>query len=104
MARRGSRSWPPNLAFDTDTIELPADVETTITLDNQDAGIQHNIGIYADDSLEEELFKGELATGPVSVNYTVPPLPAGEYYFQCDVHPDDGGHRRGGRRGRRRRW
>ena len=76
-----------NLAFDTDTIELPADVETTITMDNQDAGTQHNVSIYADDSLAEELFKGELATGPVSVNYTIPPLPAGEYYFQCDVHP-----------------
>jgi plastocyanin len=80
-----------NLAFDTDTIDLPADVETTITLDNQDAGTQHNIGIYADDSLDEELFKGELATGPVSVNYAIPPLPAGEYYFQCDVHPSMSG-------------
>ena len=76
-----------DLAFDTDTIELPPDVETTITLDNQDAGTPHNIAIYADDSLGEELFKGELVTGPASVNYTIPPLPAGEYYFQCDVHP-----------------
>src|SRR5215207_1121106 len=70
-----------NLAFDTDTIELPPDVESTVTLDNRDAGTQHNIAIYADDSLDEESFKGELATGPVSVNYTIPPLPAGEYYF-----------------------
>jgi plastocyanin len=80
-----------DLAFDTDTIELPPDTETTITLDNQDPGIQHNIAIYADDSLGDELFKGELATGPVSVNYAVPPLPAGEYYFQCDVHPNMAG-------------
>ena len=56
-----------DLEFDTDTIELPADTPTTITFDNQEAGIPHNIAIYADDSLAEELFKGELVTGPVSV-------------------------------------
>ncbi len=26
-------------------------------------------------------------TGPATAEYAVPPLPAGEYYFQCDVHP-----------------
>lgn len=75
------------LEFDTDTIELPAETPTTITFDNQEAGIQHNIAIYGDDSLAEELFKGELVTGPTSVPYPVPPLPKGEYFFQCDVHP-----------------
>ncbi|HVF09140.1 MAG TPA: cupredoxin domain-containing protein [Actinomycetota bacterium] len=75
------------LEFDTDTIELPADTPTTITFDNQEAGTPHNIAIYADDSLGEELFKGELVTGPVTVPYDVPALPEGEYFFQCDVHP-----------------
>jgi plastocyanin len=75
------------LEFDTDTIELPAESPTTITFDNQEAGVQHNIAIYTDDSLAEELFKGELVTGPTSVPYQVPALPEGEYFFQCDVHP-----------------
>ena len=76
-----------NLAFDTDTIELPPDVPTTVTFDNQEAGIQHNIAIYGDDSLTEVLFQGDLVTGPATVPYDVPPLAEGEYYFQCDVHP-----------------
>lgn len=75
------------LEFDTETIELPAEAPTTITFDNQEAGIQHNIAIYGDDSLAEELFKGEVVTGPVTVPYDVPALPQGEYFFRCDVHP-----------------
>jgi plastocyanin len=79
-----------NLAFDTDTIELPADVPTTITLDNQEP-IPHNISIYTDDSLQEMLFQGEIITGPATIDYSIPALPAGEYYFQCDVHPNMNG-------------
>ncbi len=76
-----------NIAFDTDTIELPADAPSTITFDNQDAGVQHNISIYSDASLGQAFFQGDLVTGPDTVEYPIPPEPAGEYYFQCDVHP-----------------
>jgi plastocyanin len=75
------------LRFDTSTINLVADQGTTIRLDNKDAGVQHNIAIYEDDSLQKLLFKGDLVTGPDSVDYRVPGLPAGTYYFHCDVHP-----------------
>jgi len=76
-----------NIAFDTDTIALPADVPSAITFDNQDAGVQHNISIYSDPSLGQTLFPGDLVTGPETIEYAIPPEPAGEYYFQCDVHP-----------------
>ena len=79
------------LAFDTDQIELPADVPSSITLDNQDAGTDHNIAIYPDDTLGEPLFEGELITGPATEAYPVPPLEAGSYYFLCDVHPSMNG-------------
>jgi plastocyanin len=75
------------LAFDTDSIALPAGTATTLTFDNQDAGVQHNIAIYADDSAAENLFRGDLVTGPDSADYAIPALDAGTYYFQCDVHP-----------------
>jgi plastocyanin len=80
-----------NLAFDTATIELEP-VPTTITFENRDAGVQHNIAIYADSSLADELFGGELVTGPTTVEYAVPPLQPGEFYFQCDVHPTMSGN------------
>lgn len=80
-----------NVAFDTDTITLPADTASTIVFDNQDAGIQHNIAIFADDTMATVLFRGELVTGPGKAEYQIPPLPAGEYYFHCDVHPNMNG-------------
>jgi plastocyanin len=75
-----------NIAFDTSTIRLEP-VPTTITFENRDAGVQHDIAIYSDSSLADELFNGELVTGPATVDYAVPALPPGEHYFQCNVHP-----------------
>jgi plastocyanin len=83
------------LAFDTDTITLTAGQESTITFDNQDSGVQHNISIYtanpAEDPNAEVLFQGDLVTGPTTIDYVVPPLDPGEYYFFCIVHPDMNG-------------
>jgi len=80
-----------NIAFDTSTITLVAGQENVVTLVNEDAGVQHNIAIFRDDSLSEELFNGELITGPARIDYTIPPLEAGEYYFLCIVHPNMNG-------------
>jgi plastocyanin len=74
------------IAFDTETISLPADQPSTLTFDNRDT-VPHNIAIYTDNSLSEALFQGEIVTGPATAQYEIPPEPAGEYYFQCDVHP-----------------
>ncbi len=79
------------LAFDTSEIRLAAEQETVITFVNDDAGVQHNIAIYTDDSLTEELFSGDLVTGPATIDYAIPALPPGEYYFLCIVHPNMNG-------------
>ena len=76
-----------NLAFDTDTISLPAGQQTSLTFKNADAGVQHNLAIYTDDSLSNNLFRGDLVTGPGQATYQIPGLDAGTYYFHCDVHP-----------------
>jgi plastocyanin len=80
-----------DFAFDTSTIELVAGVPSTVTFDNRDADVQHNIAIYTDSAQSEELFNGELVTGPATAEYQVPPLESGEYYFQCIVHPNMNG-------------
>jgi plastocyanin len=80
-----------NITFDTSEIDLPADTPSTITFDNQDAGVPHNIAIFNDESLGENLFTGEIVTGPATAEYQVPALPAGEYYFHCDIHPNMNG-------------
>ena len=77
-----------NIAFDTSTIDLPAGESSTIQFANDDAGVQHNIAIYPSvDDLANPLFRGEVITGPDEIDYAIDPLEAGEYYFQCDIHP-----------------
>jgi plastocyanin len=75
-----------DLAFDTDQIDLTAGQPTTLTFDNEDAGVPHNIAIYSDDSLAETLFQGTQFPGIATEEYQIPALDAGTYYFHCDVH------------------
>ena len=75
------------LQFDTNRIELSAGAPSTIHFENNDPGIQHNIAIFTDSSLGTNLFRGEIVTGPAAVDYRIPPLDPGTYYFHCDVHP-----------------
>ena len=77
-----------NIAFDTSTIDLPAGEPSTIHFVNDDAGVQHNIAIYPSaEDLANFLFRGEVITGPDEIDYAIDPLEAGEYSFQCDIHP-----------------
>ena len=73
------------VAFDTSELSLPSDEETTVTFNNDDS-VDHNIAIYEEEG-GEELFKGEIVGAGQRADYKVPALPAGEYYFQCDLHP-----------------
>jgi plastocyanin len=75
-----------NLAFDTATLSVPADRPFTIAFANLEA-VPHNVSIWRDATLTEALFVGEVFDGPRTENYAVSPLPAGTYYFLCDVHP-----------------
>jgi plastocyanin len=81
-----------NVQFDTDTIELTAGEETTLTFVNDDSSsTQHNISIYENENAEGTLFEGQVIPGGQEVEYPVPPQKRGEYYFQCDVHPSMNG-------------
>jgi plastocyanin len=75
------------LSFDSGTLHAPAGSAFQIVFDNRDAGVPHNVSIYRDSSAADALFTGEVVTGPATVTYDVPSLPAGSYFFRCDVHP-----------------
>jgi plastocyanin len=75
-----------NIEYNTDRLEAPADEPFVIAFENQE-NVPHNVSIYTDDSASEPLFVGEIFTGPDSRDYEVSSLPAGEYFFRCDVHP-----------------
>jgi plastocyanin len=81
-----------NVQFDTDSIELTAGEETTLTFVNDDSSsTQHNMSIYATEDAERNLFEGQVIPGGQEAEYDVPPLKKGEYYFQCDIHPSMNG-------------
>jgi plastocyanin len=76
-----------DIAFDTDELHLPAGAPATLTLDNRDP-TPHNLSIYEDsDATGEPLFTFEPFAGPAEQSFEVEPIPEGEYYFRCDVHP-----------------
>lgn len=84
-----------DIAFDTAELQLPADTEVSLAFHNEDPSIPHNVAIYPDaestSSTDNALFTGEIFPGVATQTYTIPPIPAGEYYFQCDVHPNMNG-------------
>jgi plastocyanin len=75
-----------DLEFSTDELTLPADTETTITLDNQDT-FPHNLSIYENDTLNEDFFVGSNVEAGATIDYEIPSLATGAYYFRCDLHP-----------------
>jgi plastocyanin len=76
------------IAFQQTCLVAPADEPFTINFDNQDAGQQHNIAIFTDDTATDNVFRGDLITGVDQTTYDVPAQDAGSYYFHCDVHPN----------------
>jgi plastocyanin len=79
-----------NLAFDTDSIELPADSDVVVALDNQDTA-PHNFSLYETeqdaDAQSGALFEGSDVAGGASTEYEFTSPAAGDYVFQCDIHP-----------------
>jgi plastocyanin len=78
------------IAFDTDQLRFPADSDVTLRFVNQDSGIPHNVAIYESQG-GPAIFQGEIITGPDEIDYSFPTPAPGEYYFQCDVHPNMSG-------------
>jgi plastocyanin len=72
----------------------PAGQALTLTFDNQDGGIPHNVDVYeSGPPPTNSLFSsgdptpGPETQGPVDVD----PQKEGTYYFQCDVHANMNG-------------
>jgi plastocyanin len=79
------------IKFNTDCLAAPADTAFTVIFDNQDGGVPHNIHILsADPSTDpnaQSFFDGDLVLGPSTATLHVSAIPAGTYFFRCDVHP-----------------
>jgi plastocyanin len=80
-----------NIAYEQTSLTAPADAPFQIEFDNKDSGVPHNVAIHKDSPAGEEVFKGDIFSGPGKRTYRVPPLPAGAYAFACTVHPNMSG-------------
>jgi len=77
------------MRFSAPCMIAPADTAFTIHFVNKE-GTPHDVAIYDDSSKAKAEFRGDTITGPqASIDYAIPALPAGEYYFECIVHPPD---------------
>jgi cytochrome c oxidase subunit 2 len=72
-----------NIAFDIDAFEVPADTDFCISFENLET-VPHNVAIYDGG---DALFTGDPLNEPGTITYHVPGMPAGEYRFICDFHP-----------------
>ena len=74
------------IAFDPTEVTAPADAPFTLSFDNQDAGIPHDVQIK--DAAGAVVFKTDVFPGVEKRDYSVPALAAGAYPFVCSVHPN----------------
>lgn len=75
-----------HITWDKGCIAAVAGKPIQVTIINKDAGIAHNFAIWQNASLKHRLYQTPNVTGPATKTFTVPVLPPGKYYFQCDVH------------------
>ena len=77
-----------NITFTPKVLCAPADQALTITFDNEDAAIAHNVTIASrSGDFGDPSFRGQVTTGPNATIYQVAALPAGVYRLRCDIHP-----------------
>lgn len=74
------------LAFDTSQFKLAADTDVKIEFTITDS-MPHNVAIYRDQEMQDNVFRGEVFSGPGSRVYSFKSPEAGKYFFKCDVHP-----------------
>lgn len=76
-----------SIAFSVEELSLAANADVTITFENLDDGVPHNVAIFTDESASQEIFIGEIITGVETTTYAFTAPDPGTYFFRCDVHP-----------------
>jgi heme/copper-type cytochrome/quinol oxidase subunit 2 len=75
-----------HITWDKGCVAAAAGQPIKITLINKDDGIAHNFAIWQSSALKHRIYVTPDVSGPATKTFTGPALPAGKYYFQCDVH------------------
>jgi cytochrome c oxidase subunit II len=75
-----------DISWNTNCLAVTPGSPFSITIANQDAGIDHNFAIYDSPSRTKQLFATPKFPGVATKSFDIPALPPGSYYFQCNVH------------------
>jgi len=75
-----------DMKFQNASVEVKAGQNVTLHFDNQDSA-PHNVAIYRDSSATSAISIGDVVSSGKK-DQVVPALPAGTYFFRCDVHHD----------------
>ncbi|HLF77848.1 MAG TPA: hypothetical protein VJB57_10205 [Dehalococcoidia bacterium] len=77
-----------DLKFDKRSFSAGAGAQVTVTFDNQDSGVLHNIAFYTNRSASQKIAGTDVKPGPVidELRFTAPQ--PGNAFYRCDVHPD----------------
>jgi cytochrome c oxidase subunit 2 len=75
-----------NIAWNTNCLAVPSESSISITVNNQDGGIDHNFAIYDNFGQTKKFFQTGRFAGVASKSFQITGLKPGRYYFQCDVH------------------
>jgi plastocyanin len=79
-----------DLEFSAPCLVANAGEAFTIRFTNDDS-VPHNVAVYQDSSKANEYARGEILNQGQSADTDVEALDAGQYYFDCQVHPDMSG-------------
>lgn len=74
----------PDLSFDIEAFEVAVGQEVTLTYDNADEGVEHNIHLDTGKDAEPQT---EVEVGPVVQELVFTLGAAGEVTYVCDIHP-----------------
>lgn len=79
------------VSFETKTLIVPAGRAFDLVFHNNQAGVPHNVDIGDNAASVANYLNGERITGPDTATYHVAAIQPGNYYFQCEVHPNMNG-------------
>jgi plastocyanin len=75
-----------DISWNTNCLNIQAGGQVSITVANEDEGINHNFAIYDGVDRHTRFFQTGKFAGVSTQSFQLPTLPPGKYYFQCDVH------------------
>ena len=75
-----------NISWNTNCLAVTSSQQASVTVQNLDAGIDHNFAIWDSPSRQHQFFATGKFAGVATQSFNLPTLKPGSYYFQCNVH------------------